>query len=68
MTHLIEYAKTVIEKYPSLKSDIHGLIDLCITEIEEGGSKEHEINLCWSDIEYLVKEHEAEILTKSING
>lgn len=66
MTHLIEYAKTVIEKYPSLKSDIHGLIDLCITEIEEGGSKEHEINLCWSDIEELVKEEEAKILTRNL--
>lgn len=68
MTHLIDYANSVIEKYPQLKEDINGLIELCVTEIEEGGSVPHEIQLCWSDIEYLVKEHEAEILTKSING
>ena len=68
MTHLIDYANSVIEKYPQLKEEINGLIELCVTEIEEGGSVTHEIQLCWSDIEYLVKEHEAEILTKSING
>lgn len=68
MTHLIDYANSVIEKYPRLKDEINCLIELCVTEIEEGGSVTHEIQLCWSDIEYLVKEHEAEILTKSING
>lgn len=66
MTHLIEFAKSVIEKYPSLKSDIHDLIDLCITEIDEGGSEAHEIELCWSDIEELVKEEEARILTRNL--
>ena len=68
MTHLSDYANSVIEKYPQLKEEINGLIELCVTEIEEGGSVTHAIQLCWSDIEYLVKEHEAEILTKSING
>ena len=36
MTHLIEYAKSVIEKYPSLTSDVKDLVNLCISEIEEG--------------------------------
>ena len=66
MTHLIEYAKTVIEKYPSLKSDVQGLIQLCIDEIEEGSPESHEIQLCWSDIEELVKEEEVSILSRNI--
>lgn len=66
MTHLIEYAKSVIEKYPSLTSEVRGLIDLCISEIEEGGSQDHEIELCWSDIQTLVEEEEARILARNL--
>lgn len=66
MTNLIDYANGVIAKYPQLKGDIDGLIELCVTEIEEGGSVTHEIQLCWNDIEELVKEHEASILSRNI--
>jgi len=58
MKRLIEHAKSVVEKYPSLKTEVQGLIDLCVAEIEEGGSQQHEISLCWSDIDELVKEQE----------
>ena len=49
MTNLIDYANQVMEKYPSLKSDVQGLIQLCIDEIEEGSPERHEIQLCWSE-------------------
>ena len=66
MTNLIDYANQIMEKYPSLKSDVQGLVQLCIDEIEEGGSEQHEIELCWSDIDQLVKEEEAKILSRNI--
>ena len=66
MTNLIDYANQVVEKYPSLKSDVQGLIQLCIDEIEEGSPESHEIQLCWCDIEELVKEEEVSILSRNI--
>jgi spore coat protein CotH len=66
MTNLIEYANEVIKKYPVLESDIQGLIDLCIMEIEEGSPEQHEMELCWSDIDQLVKEEDAKILSRNI--
>lgn len=66
MTNLLEYTEEVIKRFPSLKSEINGLLDLCVMEIEEGGSEQHEIELCWSDIDQLVKEEEAKILSRNI--
>ena len=57
MTNLIEYANGISAEYPQLKSDIDGLIELCVAEIEDSGSTAHEIELCWSDIKELVKEY-----------
>lgn len=42
---------------PKLKHDIMDLYDLAVTEIEDGGSATHEINLCMSDVEELIKEN-----------
>jgi hypothetical protein len=66
MTNLIEYANMVMTKYPKLSGDVKSLVQLCIDEIEEGSPESHEIQLCWSDIEELVKEEEASILTRNI--
>ena len=33
------------------------LYDLAVTEIEDGGSAIHEIDLCMSDVEELIKEN-----------
>lgn len=44
-------------KYPDLRSDIRGLYRLCLDEIEDGGSVEHEIELCINDIEELIDEN-----------
>lgn len=66
MTNLLEYANQIMAKYPQLKEDVNGLIDLCVMEIEEGSPQEHEIELCWSDIDQLVKEEEIKILSRNI--
>lgn len=45
--------KREIEENPNLKEEILDLYELTITEIEEGGSATHEINLCLKDIKQL---------------
>jgi hypothetical protein len=42
---------------PKLKHDIMDLYDLAAMEIEDGGSATHEINLCMSDVQELIKEN-----------
>ncbi len=56
MKDVIAHAQKVVNNYPSLKDDVNGFLELCHTEIESGESSEHEIELCWSDIDYLVEE------------
>ena len=56
MKELREYALEVIMNYPELRSDVMGLYTLCLSEIEEGGSPDHEIQLCLEDIRQLIEE------------
>ena len=42
---------------PKLKHEIMDLYDLALMEIEDGGSVTHEINLCMSDVQELIKEN-----------
>jgi hypothetical protein len=51
--YVIENAKS----YPKLKEDIYGLFCLCQDEIADGGSPQHEIDLCIGGIEDLIKEY-----------
>jgi len=53
---LVHYAKDIVAKHPDLKEEIDGLLELCWSEIEEGSSVQHEINLCQRDIDSLVSE------------
>jgi hypothetical protein len=53
---LFIYARSVVAQYPDLKEEVLGLIDLCESEIEEGGSVQHEIDLCKRDIDEIVEE------------
>ena len=66
MTNLIEFANEVMKKYPQLSKEVKSLVQLCTDEIEEGSSESHEVQLCWSDIEELVKEEEVNILSRNI--
>lgn len=43
-----------INKYPQLKQEILDIYNLCLEEIEEGGSVQHEISLGMTDLEELI--------------
>jgi hypothetical protein len=47
----------LITQHPNLKEEILDFYELAITEIEEGGSATHEIELCLNDIELLIEEN-----------
>jgi len=55
---LKKYCKEVISKHPEFEEQIVDLYHLCVSEIEEGGSQPHEIELCLSDIKDLLKGEE----------
>lgn len=50
LDQLVQWAKGVAKQHPKHKDEIWSLISLCHDEIEEGGSTEHEIQLCYNDI------------------
>jgi hypothetical protein len=51
---LYQYCQEVVEKYPSLRSEIMEFYALAQMEVEDGGSVEHECELAISDIEELI--------------
>jgi hypothetical protein len=53
---LINHARVVIRNHPDLREEIINLIDLYQSEVEEGGSVQHELNLCATSIDELVEE------------
>ena len=58
MKRLTDYTKEFISKHPQLKEEVDNLVQLCYNEIEEGGSKEHEIDLAIESIDQLLEEEE----------
>ena len=56
MENLRKYLRECIEKHPHLKSEILELESLCESEIEEGGSESHEIELCKNSVNELIGE------------
>jgi len=57
LEYLSKFIKEKKEKYPSLKNDINELYYLCLSEIEEGGSEQSEVDSCISDIEDLIEDN-----------
>jgi hypothetical protein len=57
LEYLNKYIKEKKEKYPSLKNDIMELYYLCLSEIDEGGSEQAEVDSCISDIEDLIEDN-----------
>jgi len=54
---LEEFKKDIeraVNKFPAHKEEILELYQLALDEIEQGGSVEHEIRLCISDIDQLI--------------
>jgi hypothetical protein len=57
MNQLMKFAQEAITNNPEYKSRINELFQLCLDEIDEGGSEEHEIQLCYSSIYELIEKH-----------
>lgn len=55
LQQLRDYARTCISDRPELRDEIVGLWQLCLDEIQEGGSRQHEIDLCYRDMEELME-------------
>jgi len=55
MKELRQYVIETMKKFPQHKEEIMDLYQLCLDEIEEGGSPQHEVELCRNEIEELVK-------------
>ena len=51
----VKYIMDMLETYPQQTKEIRDLFRLCKDEINEGGSPQHEMDLCRNDIEELVK-------------
>jgi hypothetical protein len=56
LAQLKEWIKVQITKHPEHKEEILDYYDLCMDEIQEGGSPTHEIELCINSIEELTEE------------
>jgi hypothetical protein len=54
---LVAWCTERAKNCPSLKEEIQDLLDLAISEIEDGASVWNEIQLCKSDVEELIKEN-----------
>lgn len=56
LAQLKEWINIQITKHPEHKEEILDYYDLCMDEIQEGGSPTHEIELCINSIEELTEE------------
>jgi hypothetical protein len=54
LSELVSWAKDKVKEYPVHRQEIFSLVSLCESEIEEGGSVQHEIDLCKEDICQLI--------------
>jgi transcription elongation factor GreA-like protein len=50
MKELVQWARALKNEHPDKFDEIWELVDLCYDEIEQGGSPEHEIELCKESI------------------
>jgi hypothetical protein len=54
-SEFVQKAKSIAKEYPIHRKEIFDFISLCESEIEEGGSVQHEIELAYNDICELVE-------------
>jgi hypothetical protein len=55
LSNLKSFVKDSIKSHPQHETEIRDLFQLCLDEIEEGGSVDNEVSLCQSDIEQLIQ-------------
>jgi uncharacterized UPF0160 family protein len=58
LEYLRKFIKEKKEQYPSLASKINDMYYLCLSEIDEGGSEQNEVDHCIFDIEEIIEEFE----------
>ena len=56
MKEAIDFAREFVKQHPNLKDEVYDLLELCQSEIEEGGSPTHEVQLCINSIKELREE------------
>jgi hypothetical protein len=56
MKEAIDFAREFVKQHPNLKDEVYDLLELCQSEIEEGGSPTHEVQLCINSIKELIEE------------
>jgi len=54
LKELKEYADKVKLARPECLREIDGIVELFVSEVEQGGSVEHEYSLAVSDLEYIL--------------
>jgi hypothetical protein len=52
---LKSFVRDSIISHPQYKEEINDLFQLCLDEIDEGGSVYNEVTLCRNDIEEIIK-------------
>ena len=57
LENLAKEVKELKEKHPIIAESIQDLFELCLCEIEEGGSQTNEINIFRNSIEELINEN-----------
>ena len=58
LTELKTYCTKMIGENPTLKDEIQDLYQLACDEVEQGGSENHECELAYSDIDYIINNPE----------
>ena len=56
MKEAIDFAREFVKQHPNLKNEVFDLLESCQSEIEEGGSPTHEVQLCINSIKELIEE------------
>lgn len=56
MKELVKFANGFIRDNPQFRNEVYDLLSLCEDEIDEGGSPEHEIQLCEESIRQLLED------------
>jgi len=56
MEELRKYVDDFKRDHPLFATEAEQLYDLCVTEIEQGGSPEHEREMCYSCIDQILED------------
>ena len=56
LEYLRKFIKEKKEQYPSLTNKINDMFYLCLSEIDEGGSEQNEVDHCIFAIEEIIEE------------